>query len=157
MTLALIAAQANNHVIGRGNLIPWKVDGEQQLFKSITMGGTLIMGRKTHNGIGRPLPGRRTIVVTRNDKLKFNGCSVCNSLETALNRAEAFDQPIFIAGGGELYRQAIGKVEEIHLTTIDIEVEGDIYFPEVPKDFKIIDQQHYSTNFNYTYQLLRRN
>ncbi len=157
MTLALIAAQANNHVIGRGDLIPWKVDGEQRLFKSITMGGTLIMGRKTHDGIGRPLPGRRTIVVTRNNKLIFNGCSVCHSLETALIKAEAFGKPIFIAGGGELYRQAIGRVDEIHLTTIDIEVEGDTYFPKLPENFKIIDQQHYSTNFNYTYQLLRRN
>ena len=156
MTVALIAAQASNRIIGQGDDIPWKVEGEQQIFKSITMGGTLIMGRKTYDSIGRPLPGRETIVVTRNSELRIDGCTICHSLDAALAMAESFGKPIFIAGGGELYHQAIGQADEIHLTTISLEATGDVYFPEVPSSFKVVEEQHYSTNFNYTYQLLRR-
>ena len=156
MTIALIAAQATNRVIGQGHDIPWKVKGEQQIFKSITMGGTLIMGRKTYDSIGRPLPGRQTILVSRNQNLTVEGCMVCHSLEAALVSAQAIDAPIFIAGGGELYRQAIDRADEIHLTTIALEAEGDVFFPEVPPEFRLTEEQHYSTNFDYTYQLFRR-
>ena len=114
------------------------------------------VGRKTYDSIGRPLPGRETIVVTRNTELRIDGCTICHSLDAALAMAESFEKPIFIAGGGELYRQAIGQADEIHLTTISLEATGDVYFPEVPSSFKVVEEQHYSTNFNYTYQLLRR-
>ena len=156
MTIALIAAQASNRVIGNGEDIPWRVKGEQQIFKSITMGGTLIMGRKTYESIGRPLPGRQTIVVSRDQNLIFNGCTVCHSLEAAQAFARTMEAPIFVAGGGELYHQAIDRADEIHLTTIALEAEGDVFFPEVPPEFKLAEEKHYSTNFDYIYQLLRR-
>ena len=156
MTIALIAAQATNRVIGQGDNIPWKVKGEQRLFKSITMGGTLIMGRKTYDSIGRPLSGRQTIVVSRQRDLAVAGCIVCHSLNAALAKAASIDTPTFIAGGGELYLQAIHKADEIHLTTIHLEAEGDVFFPAVPPEFEVIDEKHYSTNFDYTYQFLRR-
>ena len=114
------------------------------------------MGRKTYNSIGRPLPGRQTIVVSRKRDLKITGCTVCNSFDAALANAASIGAPIFIAGGGEIYLQAIDKADEIHLTTISIEAEGDVFFPVVPADFEIFKEQHYSTNFNYTYRLLRR-
>ena len=156
MTIAIIVAQATNRVIGHGNRIPWKVKGEQKLFKSITMGGTLIMGRKTYDSIGRPLLGRKTIVVSRDTDLKITGCEVCSSLDAGLACAALINAPIFIAGGGELYLQAIDQVDEIHLTTISLEADGDVFFPEVPPDFKIVHEQHYCSNFDYTYRLLRR-
>ena len=144
MTIALIAAQATNRVIGQGHDIPWKVKGEQQIFKS------------TYDSIGRPLPGRQTIVVSRNQDLTIEGCMVCHSLAAALVSAQASEAPMFIAGGGELYRQAIDRADEIHLTTIALEAEGDVFFPEVPPEFRLAEEQHYSTNFDYTYQLFRR-
>ena len=122
MTIALIAAQATNRVIGQGDNIPWKVKGEQCLFKSITMGGTLIMGRKTYDSIGRPLSGRQTIVVSRQRDLAVAGCTVCHSLNAELPKAATIETPTFIAGGGELYLQAIHKADEIHLTTIHLEL-----------------------------------
>lgn len=156
MTLALIAAQAKNRVIGHGADIPWKVEGEQKIFKDITMGGTLIMGRKTYDSIGRPLPGRQTIIVSRNADLKVDGCLVTSSLDAAIEAANDLGAPTFIAGGGELYRQAIDIADEIHLTTIELQVDGDVFFPEVPAAFEIVDERQYSTNFDYTYQFLRR-
>ena len=157
MTVALIAAQAKNQVIGKGTEIPWRVKGEQQLFRNITMGGTLIMGRKTYDSIGRPLPGRKTIVVSRNPDLKIDGCNVSASLDAALRDAKTTGDPIFIAGGGELYKQAMEIADEIHLTTIDTEVDGDVFFPSVPDSFTVIEEHQYESNINYLYQLLRRN
>ena len=125
MTLALIAAQSKNHIIGNGPDIPWHAKGEQKLFRDITMGGTLIMGRKTFDSIGRPLPGRETIVVSRQAGLKIEGCHTSASLQEAVALAASFPGVCFIAGGGEIYRQAAESLEldEIHLTTIDLEVE----------------------------------
>jgi len=114
------------------------------------------MGRKTYGSIGRPLSGRQTIVVSRRQDLQIVGCAVCNSLDAALANAASIDAPIFIAGGGEIYLQAIHKADEIHLTTIGLEAEGDVFFPVVPPDFEVFDEQHYSTNFDYTYRLFRR-
>ena len=128
MRIAIIAAQSENKVIGRGLEIPWKVKGEQALFKELTLNGTLIMGRKTYESIGRPLPGRTTIVVTRDKNLIVSGCETTHNLELAINSAVKTNKPIFIAGGGELYRQGLNFADDIHLTTIHTEVEGEITF-----------------------------
>lgn len=156
MIIALVAAQAENRVIGRGQDIPWQVKGEQALFKKITMGGTLIMGRKTYDSIGRPLPGRTTIVVSRNADLAIEGCETATSLDAAISRAAAIGAPIFIAGGGDLYRQALDQADELHLTTIHTEVVGDIYFPEVPDSFEVVKEEPFQSNIDYTYRLLKR-
>lgn len=156
MTLAIIAAQSENRVIGRGLEIPWKVKGEQLLFQKITMDGTLIMGRKTYDSIGRPLPGRITIVVSRNQKLRLAGCQTATSLEDAIALAGETDRPIFVSGGGELYQQAMPLADVLHLTTIHLEVSGDIFFPEVPEAFKLVEEKHYSSNIDYTYRHFER-
>ncbi|MBT4162608.1 MAG: dihydrofolate reductase [Gammaproteobacteria bacterium] len=156
MIVALIAAQSENRVIGKGLDIPWKVKGEQALFKKITTGGTLIMGRKTYDSIGRPLPGRTTIVVSRNPELVLDGCEVCTSLDAAIKRAFQIGAPIFIAGGGELYRQGLDLADEIHLTTIHTNVDGDIFFPEVPDAFVAVSEEKYQSNIDYTYRLFRK-
>jgi len=154
--IAMVAAQSENQVIGRGLEIPWKVKGEQALFKKITINGTLIMGRKTFQSIGRPLPGRTTIVVSRDPDLTITGCETSTSLELAIARAAEINKPIFIAGGGELYRQALDIADEIHLTTIHTKVEGDVLFPEVPANFRLVEEKAFTSNLNYTYRHFER-
>jgi|TARA_B110000093_G_C12835538_1_gene352983 dihydrofolate reductase (trimethoprim resistance protein) len=154
--IAMVAAQSENQVIGRGLEIPWKVKGEQALFKKITINGTLIMGRKTFQSIGRPLPGRTTIVVSRDPDLTITGCETSTSLELAIARAAEINKPIFIAGGGELYRQALDIADEIHLTTIHTKVEGDVLFPEVPANFRLVEEKAFTSNINYTYRHFER-
>ena len=153
---AIVAAQSENQVIGRGLEIPWKVKGEQALFKQITLHGTLIMGRKTYQSIGRPLPGRTTIVVSRDPDLAITGCETSTSLALAIASAIALAKPIFIAGGGELYRQALVIADDIHLTTIHTKVEGDILFPDVPDHFKLVEEKAFTSNINYTYRHFER-
>ena len=152
----MVAAQSENQVIGRGLEIPWKVKGEQALFKKITINGTLIMGRKTFQSIGRPLPGRTTIVVSRDPDLAITGCETSTSLELAIARAAEINKPIFITGGGELYRQALEIADEIHLTTIHTKVEGDVLFPEVPANFRLVEEKAFTSNINYTYRHFER-
>jgi dihydrofolate reductase (trimethoprim resistance protein) len=153
----LIAARAENNVIGKGSEIPWRVQGEQRLFREITTGNTLVMGRKTYESIGKPLPGRDTVIVTRQADLAVPGCSTASSLEEALQIAAHLRGDTFVAGGGEIYQQAIAAAQGIHLTTIHAIVEGDIFFPDFePSDYVEIERREYQSNINYTYQFLKK-
>lgn len=153
MSVTLVAARSENNVIGRGSEIPWRAKGEQKLFKDITMGGALIMGRKTFDSIGRPLPGRETIIITRNADYEQAGCTTVHSLEAALAAASKMNRPAYIVGGGEIYRQALDIADGVHLTTVHVEVEGDIVFPDFPTDaFTLVSEQKFQSNLNYTYQ-----
>tara|TARA_R110002072_G_scaffold36524_3_gene107523 strand:+ start:10226 stop:10702 length:477 start_codon:yes stop_codon:yes gene_type:complete len=157
MKIQLIAARARNNVIGAGLDIPWKAKGEQKIFRDITMGGVLIMGRKTYESIGKPLPGRVTLIVTRNADYQADGCLVAANLAVALEKAELENKPTFIAGGGDLYAQALHLADELHLTTIEVEPKGDVFFPEINlADYEILLEQHFETNLEYTYQHLKR-
>lgn len=127
-TITLIAALARNGVIGRNNQVPWKIPGEQAYFKRMTMGHPIVMGRKTWESIGRPLPGRRNVVVTRNRQLVAPGAEAVASLDEALTQTGDADE-IFIIGGGELYAQALPRAHRLLLTEIDAEFEGDAFFP----------------------------
>ena len=153
----LIAARAENNVIGRGADIPWHVKGEQRLFREITSGHTLVMGRKTFESIGKPLPNRDTVIISRQKDFSAPGCQVAPNLDAALRIADQLRGETFIAGGGEIYRQSIDQAEGIHLTTIHATIEGDIYFPEFDSnDYDIIDSQDYESNINYSYQFLKK-
>lgn len=157
MIIQLIAARANNGVIGAGAHIPWRAKGEQKLFRDITSGGVLIMGRKTYESIGKPLPGRVTIIVSRNPIYSADGCKIAANLTDAIDMAQLEQRPIFIAGGGDLYNQALPIVDEIHLTTIDVEPEGDVYFPHIDhSDYELLHEEQFETNLKYTYQHLKR-
>ena len=124
-----IAAMSLNRVIGRGNTIPWHLPDDFKWFKETTMGHVLAMGRKTFESIGRPLPGRETVVLTR-DPESVNGVRTVGSLE-ALGQPEAFhDRTIFICGGAEIYSQALALCSDLYLTRVKREVEGDAFFPE---------------------------
>ena len=131
MVVTLIAAMAKNRVIGRDNRLPWHIPADLRRFRDLTMGHPVIMGRKTYESIGKPLPGRQTIVVTRQEGYAAQGCVVAHSLEEALAAAEPAEE-LFICGGGELYVAALPQVDRICLTVVGCEVEGDTLFPELP-------------------------
>ncbi|EPX65034.1 Dihydrofolate reductase [Cystobacter fuscus DSM 2262] len=129
MTLSAIVAMASNRCIGRDNTLPWRLPADLQRFKRLTLGHTLLMGRKTYESIGRPLPGRTMLVVTRQQGWAPEGIEVAHSLEEALARARGDE--VFLAGGAQLYEQAMDRVRRLYLTRIDREYEGDTFFPEV--------------------------
>jgi dihydrofolate reductase len=155
--LNIIAARSLNNVIGNDLDIPWHAKGEQKLFKEITRDSVLIMGRKTYESIGRPLPGRFTIIVTRNAGYSQANCEIAANLEDAIKLAKAQDKPVFIAGGGQIYEQALPLASAVHLTTVQCEVEGNIHFPNFPTDqFTLIEEKRFQSNIDYVYQYFRR-
>ncbi len=127
--LSLIVAMARNRTIGIDNTLPWRCPEDLKHFKALTMGHHMIMGRKTYDSIGKPLPGRTTVVVTRNNDLEIAGCVIAHSLKEAVAVC-AGDEEIFIVGGAELYRQSIALVDTLYITEIQQDVEGDAHFPE---------------------------
>ncbi|GAB3914232.1 dihydrofolate reductase [Microlunatus endophyticus] len=136
MEVVAIAAVARNGVIGNGPEIPWRIKGDQARFKKLTTGHVLIMGRKTYDSIGRPLPGRSTIVISRNPDWSADGVETVDSIERALERAAQIDPdgPVFIAGGGDIYRAALDRTDRLEITEVDLEPEGDATFPEIDHD-----------------------
>lgn len=131
MTLSLIVAASENDVIGRGGQLPWRLKNDLKRFRELTTGHTVIMGRKTYESIGRPLPHRRNIVITRDLSRKIEGCDVVHSVDEALQLVTG-DFEIFIIGGGDIYRQALPRADRIHLTRVHAAIEGDAFFPELP-------------------------
>ncbi|MGQ0752813.1 MAG: dihydrofolate reductase [Betaproteobacteria bacterium] len=127
--LSLVVAMAKNRVIGAGGRIPWHLPSELQLFKHITMGHPIIMGRKTYESIGRLLPGRTTVIVTRQADYRVPGAVIVHSLDAAIVACGHEDE-IFVIGGGELFREALPRADRIYLTTVETEPAGDTYMPE---------------------------
>jgi dihydrofolate reductase len=127
--VSIIVAMAKNRVIGDGNRIPWHLPDELKLFKTVTMGHHIIMGRRTWESIGRLLPGRTTVIVTRSRGYAVPGAVVAHTLEEAL-AACGDDDEVFVIGGGELYRAALPLADRLHLTTVDAEPAGDTLMPE---------------------------
>lgn len=136
LPLVLVAAVARNRVIGGGNRLLWRLPGDLKRFKALTLGKPLVMGRKTFMSIGRPLPGRETIVLTRDPAFRAEGVLVAQNLEAALalaeDRAQAMGaDAVVIAGGGELYRATIDRAERLAVTEVALAPEGDTRFPEI--------------------------
>lgn len=136
VAVALIAAVAENGVIGHGNAIPWRIPSDFAHFKRMTMGKPLIMGRKTFESIGRPLPGRTSIVVSRQEGYQPQGVLVISSLEAALDRAQEIAKAdraneVMIGGGAEIYRQAMPFADRMYLSVVALEPEGDAFFPAI--------------------------
>lgn len=139
MTVTLVAAVARNGVIGAAGGIPWKLAGEQARFKATTMGHVLVMGRRTYESIGRPLPGRTTIVVTRNPGwVPAAGRSaevlVASSVSEALTRAVELDDQLYVVGGAQVYADALPHADELRITEVDAVPDGDTFFPPVDWD-----------------------
>ncbi|GAW49340.1 MULTISPECIES: dihydrofolate reductase [unclassified Nocardioides] len=127
--VVMVAAVARNGVIGNGPDIPWKLPGEQRLFKELTLGHVLLMGRATYESIGRPLPGRTTIVLTRSPAWSADGVLVAHDLPAALALADTVDGDVMVAGGGEVYAAALPVADEQVLSEVDLAPEGDAFYP----------------------------
>ncbi|HEX9776742.1 MAG TPA: dihydrofolate reductase [Geopsychrobacteraceae bacterium] len=155
MRISLIVAMAANRVIGRTGQLPWHLPGDLARFKRLTMGYPLIMGRKTFESIGRALPGRRTIVLSRQADYRAAGCRVVNGLDEALKLVWDDDE-VFICGGEELYRQALPLAQRIYLTELDRAVAGDSFFPEIPEHFLAIEEQQIEEEERYRFSILVR-
>ena len=130
MKISIIVAMATNGVIGRNNQLPWHLPADLKHFKQTTMGKPILMGRKTWESIGRPLPGRTNIVITRDSSYSAAGCVVVNSIDAAIAAAGEQDE-VMVIGGAELYRQVLSDTDTIYLTRIHAVVEGDTCFPEI--------------------------
>ncbi|CAG2147922.1 IS1595 family transposase ISSsu9 [Cupriavidus yeoncheonensis] len=130
--LTLVVARARNGTIGRNNTLPWRLPEDLAHFKRTTLGAPIIMGRKTWDSIGRPLPGRRNIVVSRNTALKLEGAEVAGSLEDAQLLCIGVEQ-VFLIGGAQLYAEALPSADRLVVTEIDADVEGDAFFPAIDR------------------------
>ncbi len=157
-TLSLIVAMSENRVIGKANSIPWSIPGELKHFKELTTENIVIMGRKTFESIGRPLPNRTNLIVSKNAQFDAKGCSVFSTFEAALSEARKLDRPIFIGGGETLYRQALLLCDSLYVTTVHCLVEGgDTYFPELPAGvFTEVSAERVAAVIDYTRRVYKR-
>jgi len=159
-TLALIAAVARNGAIGKNNQLLWKLSEDLQFFKRTTMGCPVIMGRKTYDSIGRPLPGRRNIVITRNADWSAPGIDAVTSLDQAL--ALVVDAPkVFVIGGAQIYAEVLPRVHEMVLTEIDHDFDADAFFPSWDKHAftEVAREAHHApapNNFDYAFVTYQR-
>lgn len=128
MKVSFVAAMDRNRVIGRAGTMPWRLPADLAYFKKITMGKPIVMGRKTFDAIGRVLPGRQNIVLTRDPGFRCDGCTIARSIDEAIEAA-ADAEELMVIGGGELFKQLLPRVDRLYFTLVDAEVEGDVYFP----------------------------
>jgi dihydrofolate reductase len=140
MIISLIAAMSENRVIGRNNKMPWKLPSDRKRFHEITRGHYAIMGRKTFESIGRPLPGRKNIILTRQRKYMVEGCIIAHDLDSAFAACGDTDE-VFICGGGEVFQETISLADRIYLTVVHAVVEGDTLFPDIPPDFREVERK----------------
>ncbi len=160
MKVSMIVAVSANNVIGADGGLPWRLSEDLRRFKEITMGKPMIMGRQTFESIGNALPGRRSIILTRQTAYKQDGCDVVNTREAALELVADADE-VMIIGGGELYEQFLPTTDRIYLTRVHTEVKGDTFFPEINEDeWCIVSSRPLPPNderpFSISFQLLER-
>ncbi|MFH4621511.1 type 3 dihydrofolate reductase [Vibrio furnissii] len=160
MVISMIAALARNgnierdnpHVIGNDNEMPWHLPADFTWFKQHTIGKPVIMGRKTFESIGKPLPGRRNIIVTRNPEFSAEGVTIVSSVDMAL--AEAGDsEEAMVIGGGSIYNEALSKANKLYLTFINAEIPGDTYFPEWGAEWQETHREHYDADEKNQYDM----
>ena len=138
--IKIIVATSKNKVIGDSNSLIWYLPADLKRFKELTTGNPIVMGRKTYESIGRPLPNRRNIIITRDFKYDVEGCEVVNSLEEALMIC---NNNCFIIGGGEIYKQSMSIADQIYLTLVHEDFEGDTEFPEIGSEWKMVTSQDF--------------
>jgi len=143
MRVSIIAALSTNNVIGRNNDLPWHQSADLKRLKSLTMGHHMIMGRRTYDSVGRPLPGRTFVVVTRREDFAPAGVLVAHTIEDALRLVQNDDEP-FIAGGAEIFEQLIHRADCMYLTRIHAELAGDTFFPDFDdvNEWRLTDAEH---------------
>lgn len=162
MLISAIVAMSKNRIIGKDNQIPWHLPADLKYFKKTTLHHHIIMGRKCYESIGKPLPKRVSIIITRNKHYKAEGCVVLHSLQAALDYAKtAGETEAFIIGGGEIYKQSMDLWDKLYLTEVDTKTEGDIFFPELElKRWTLVSEEQHIGNkrniYNYIFKIYRR-
>ena len=155
--ISLIGAMASNRVIGHRGGIPWKIPGEQKMFKAITLGHAVIMGRITYESLSGPLPGRTNIVVTRQTAYRAPGCKIVHDLAGAIQTCPNDENEAFVIGGSHLYREAMPIADRIYLTVLPIAVKGDTRFPKIPEaEFVIKSSRFFDTVEPYHFYIYER-
>ena len=160
MKLSIIVAVANNNVIGKDNQLIWHLPADLKRLKALTMGHHLIMGRKTFESLGRPLPGRPHLVISRNENLLLDGVSVVSSLDKAIELA-SIDTEAFIFGGAEIYKQAMHLASCIYLTRVNASFDGDTFFPLIdPLQWRLIEKEDHlpdeKNKYSYSFEKYER-
>ena len=162
--LSIVAAIGKNRELGKNNKLLWHIPEDLEHFKKITLNHPIIMGRKTYESIGRPLPNRANIIVTRYSEYVVPGCYIYNSLEKAIEFAKTLEHPpaggeIFIIGGGDIFAQSLPQVQKLYLTIVNDSFDADTFFPEYEKEFtKVVSKKDgISDEYTYTFLELERN
>ena len=160
MIISIITAMDKNRLIGKENSLPWKLPADLQFFKRVTMAKPIIMGRKTFESIGRPLPGRQNIIITRDQSFSAEGCDVVFSTEEAYEAVSTFEEAMVI-GGANIYQQFLEKADRLYLTRVLSEFEGDAWFPEIDfSQWEMAEQEdHLADDKNecdYSFQVYNR-
>lgn len=146
MSLSIIVAVSDNGVIGFENTLPWRLSSDLKRFKSITMGNSILMGRKTFESLPRLLPGRKTVILTRQPNYQFEGAVVVDSLQTAIEACRD-ETEAFVIGGAEIYDQAIALASKIYLTKVHAEIEGDTFFPTIDwNDWNLLFEEKHAAD-----------
>lgn len=166
MKLSVIVAMAENGVIGRGGELPWHLSADLRRFKRLTMGHAILMGRKTWESIGRPLPGRTSIVISRQADYQTGDPKtlVSTNLDDALriaSRADCEQDQLFLIGGGAIYEMALPRADRLYLTRVHASLEGDVSFPAVDwQEWQLKEQSHHAADplndFSYTFEMYER-
>lgn len=149
--IAIIVATDKQGGIGKDNALLWHLPNDLKRFKAITSGHPIIMGRKTYDSIGRPLPNRLNIIISQNKDLKIEGCLVVHNLQDAVTAAEGKD--VFILGGGSIYEQAMSIADKIYLTLVDVSLEADTHFPNIDEEvWKVISTEQHTKDEKHQYE-----
>lgn len=156
LIISLIAAMAENRVIGRGNKMPWDLPSDRKRFHAITRGHPIILGRKTFESIGRPLSNRKNIVLTRQSNFRAKGCIIVHDLEAAFAACTGAEE-IFVCGGEEVFSETISRVDRIYLSLLHAYIEGDAFFPEIPAFFEEVERKRVEDVIPYDVVLYARN
>jgi len=154
--ISLIVAMAKNRVIGNCDQLPWHLPTDLHRFKQLTMGHSLLMGRRTFESIGQPLPGRQTIILSRNPEYRATGCKVATDINAGIQLAGSTTE-LFICGGGNIYRQTLPLTERLYVTEIDAEIAGDSFFPNWQyQDFSRIHTETCQDTIDYNFSIWQR-
>lgn len=149
--ISIIVALAKNLVIGKDNQIPWHIPADLQYFKRITLGKPMIMGRKNFESIGRPLPGRKNIILTRDSNYTAEGCTIVHTKEEAIAATDNVEE-VMIIGGGAIYEMFMDDADMLYLTEIDADVDGDVFFPEYDKSqWREVSRESGEENMDWRY------
>jgi dihydrofolate reductase len=160
MQLSIIVAMDRNRVIGKGDTLPWHISSDLKNFKKLTMGKPIIMGRKTHESIGQPLPGRENIILTRDETYQAEGCTVLHSLNEIFEHCKNIEE-VMVTGGSEIYQHTLKQASRLYLTEVHTEIKGDTFFPEFDRsEWNELSRKGFKADekneFDYSFVLLER-